>query len=737
MLKRDEKIDQSKNFTCVKDWRSYRSDMSVIDNARLLCREFDSLTFVWDDKRNATTYNDPVLIFVEFLSYNTSRVDMRIIKKVNSLSYIRFDDLMPNTEHAARFWTVTDGIVYRVMDTPVHKTLDKARVPDPVRAIQISGFNNSLNTKNNNSRSIETSLTWERSIDNNCNYKIIYYPKKMEIPKWFYLDVAKSYPVTLTSLTIDNVYTVSIRAYYRKTSPPITSKNIIFVFSTPSCLERFDPISCPPGTPYNLSVDETLDRGEGRYNVKMSWKSRNTGGVGVDYFTVKLDGAKQQVPGTVNNAYFKDVPLSEHYFASVQAFSRTDHSDETVVREPRRIKYIQGSVDHGSFYLWTAAAFAFCCMALTLGQYAYGRWAADDDRKASAVVAAGVGYDMAALQGLDDVDVVLRREDVIVSDVVLGHGNFGEVRKAVLKTDGGELPVAVKWLRDHPTGRESERFIHEILLMQTVGKHVNIVSMIGCCLDVNKRCMLVVEYCPLGDLQTYLRKINIKSWYVNDFNVDRVGLPITVNDKENTMLDTGNTSLATNGGSPPMVFNNCYLYHDEENVFLTIEDLIRFASQVANGMVFLEQNHIVHRDLAARNILLSDYHTIKICDFGLSRDIYEQNHYKKSNCGDPLPIKWMALESLKYRVYTTQSDVWSFGVLLWEIMMLGSIPYPTICLSKIYEVLRRGYRLPRPNLCCYRLYEIMLGCWQSNPANRPKFASIKDAIDGIMENQYS
>jgi hypothetical protein len=84
--------------------------------------------------------------------------------QVNSLSYIRFDDLMPNTEHAARFWTVTDGIVYRVMDTPVHKTLDKARVPDPVRAIQISGFNNSLNTKNNNSRSIETSLTWERSI---------------------------------------------------------------------------------------------------------------------------------------------------------------------------------------------------------------------------------------------------------------------------------------------------------------------------------------------------------------------------------------------------------------------------------------------------------------------------------------------------------------------------------------------------------------------------------------------
>lgn len=83
--------------------------------------------------------------------------------QVNSLSYIRFDDLMPNTEHAARFWTVTDGIAYYATDTPVHKTLDKARIPDPVRAIQISGFNNSLNTKNNYSKSIETLLTWERS----------------------------------------------------------------------------------------------------------------------------------------------------------------------------------------------------------------------------------------------------------------------------------------------------------------------------------------------------------------------------------------------------------------------------------------------------------------------------------------------------------------------------------------------------------------------------------------------
>lgn len=153
--------------------------------------------------------------------------------------------------------------------------------------------------------------------------------------------------------------------------------------------------------------------------------------------------------------------------------------------------------------------------------------------------------------------------------------------------------------------------------------------------------------------------------------------------------------------------------------------------------MFLEKNRIVHRDLAARNVLLSDHHTTKICDFGLSRDVYEQNLYQKSNRGDPMPVKWMALESLKHRIYTTQSDVWSFGVLLWEIMMLGECPYPTISSSRLYEVLCRGYRMPRPTLCCNTLYEVMLACWQPNPANRPKFGTIKNTIDGIMDNQYS
>lgn len=140
---------------------------------------------------------------------------------------------------------------------------------------------------------------------------------------------------------------------------------------------------------------------------------------------------------------------------------------------------------------------------------------------------------------------------------------------------------------------------------------------------------------------------------------------------------------------------------------------------------------MVHRDLAARNVLLSDRGTVKICDFGLSRDVYEQNFYTTSKPG-PLPFNWMAMESLKRQVFTTQSDVWSFGVLLWEILALGEKPYQTIRPAHLYEYLKDGYRLHRPALCCRELYALMLGCWLENPAKRPKFGDIRDEIDKLM-----
>lgn len=262
-----------------------------------------------------------------------------------------------------------------------------------------------------------------------------------------------------------------------------------------------------PGDPYDVNVTETVVRGDNRYDAKVGWKSPNVVGQGVDYFHVKLHNEAKNVTYRNNVAYFENVMLSDLYFASVQAFSRLGHSKETIVRQQRRLKYVEvpGNDHHNHyFFLWmTVLIVLVFCTVLVVGKQVYRQMMANDDDVADAG-----HYDMVVLDNLNDVHMLLNHEDVTVSDVFLGHGHFGVVRKGALQMEnGGECPVAIKSLRDRPSSRDLETFVGEILLMQKVGKHPNIVSMIGCYQDVNKRCLLVVEYCPLGDLQTYLRKV--------------------------------------------------------------------------------------------------------------------------------------------------------------------------------------------------------------------------------------
>lgn len=248
--------------------------------------------------------------------------------------------------------------------------------------------------------------------------------------------------------------------------------------------------------------------GVGRYNVKITWMSPNPGGQGVDYFTVKVKDEAKNESALVGVSYFEDVPLGdEQYYASVQAFSRLGWSQEIIVSQWYK-SVILADGDHRHVLQWLAVAFtafAFCTAALAVG-YKYVYWP-----KAAAAAGDAGGYDLAMFKDLrDNGDLFLDYKDVTVSDVILGHGHFGVVRKGSVRADdGGECPVAVKSLQDHPTSRDIEEFLGEIVLMQKVGQHTNIVSMVGCCLDANKQCLLVVEYCPLGDLQTYLRKVRL------------------------------------------------------------------------------------------------------------------------------------------------------------------------------------------------------------------------------------
>nr|XP_034836203.1 fibroblast growth factor receptor 3-like [Maniola hyperantus] len=139
----------------------------------------------------------------------------------------------------------------------------------------------------------------------------------------------------------------------------------------------------------------------------------------------------------------------------------------------------------------------------------------------------------------------------------------------------------------------------------------------------------------------------------------------------------------------------------------------------------------IHRDLAARNVLVSDDCVLKIADFGLAKDVHSNDYYRKKTEGR-LPVRWMAPESLYHKVFTTQTDVWSFGVLLWEIMTLGGTPYPTVPGQYMYQHLSAGHRMEKPPCCSLEIYMLMRECWSFSPGDRPSFTELVEDLDKIL-----
>uniref|UniRef100_A0A673JLA8 Vascular endothelial growth factor receptor 3 n=1 Tax=Sinocyclocheilus rhinocerous TaxID=307959 RepID=A0A673JLA8_9TELE len=301
--------------------------------------------------------------------------------------------------------------------------------------------------------------------------------------------------------------------------------------------------------------------------------------------------------------------------------------------------------------------------------------------------------------------------DRLLLGKVLGHGAFGKVIEASVfghdkKTCSNT--VAVKMLKEGATASEHKALMSELKILIHIGNHLNVVNLLGACTKPNGPLMVIVEYCKYGNLSNFLRA-------KREFFLPYRQSPTT----------------------PFLIFSFVFLspaaVDDLWKTPLTIEDLICYSFQVARGMEFLASRKCIHRDLAARNILLSENNVVKICDFGLARDIYKDPDYvRKGNAR--LPLKWMAPESIFDKVYTSQSDVWSFGVLLWEIFSLGASPYPGIQIDEDFcKRLKDGTRMRAPDNASPEIYGIMLACWQGEPRERPTFPALVEILGDLLQ----
>ncbi|XP_008545784.1 fibroblast growth factor receptor homolog 1 isoform X2 [Microplitis demolitor] len=290
----------------------------------------------------------------------------------------------------------------------------------------------------------------------------------------------------------------------------------------------------------------------------------------------------------------------------------------------------------------------------------------------------------------------LSREHLALGNT-LGEGAFGKVVRAQTNTGKPGIPsvVAVKMLKEGHTDAEMMDLVSEMEMMKMIGKHVNIINLLGACTQGGPL-YVVVEFAPHGNLRDFLRDHRPSS-----------------------------------GGYEPAIGTNG-INDAKEKKTLTQKDLVSFAYQVARGMEYLASRRCIHRDLAARNVLVSDEYVLKIADFGLARDIHCHDYYRKTTDGR-LPVKWMAPEALFHRLYTTQSDVWSYGILLWEIMTLGGTPYPSVpSVEKLFQLLRTGHRMEKPPCCSIEIYMLMRDCWSYQPNERPMFGELVEDLDRIL-----
>ncbi|KAK1790125.1 hypothetical protein P4O66_013956, partial [Electrophorus voltai] len=281
-------------------------------------------------------------------------------------------------------------------------------------------------------------------------------------------------------------------------------------------------------------------------------------------------------------------------------------------------------------------------------------------------------------------DVMVDRHKLTLGKT-LGEGEFGSVMEGLLTQEDSVLKVAVKTMKIAICTRtEMEDFLREAACMKEFD-HQNVMRLLGVCLQTVESegypsPVVILPYMKHGDLHSYLLYSRL-------------------------------------GDSP---------------VYLPSQMLVKFMTDIARGMEYLSSKNFIHRDLAARNCMLNENMNVCVADFGLSKKIYNGDYYRQGRISK-MPVKWIAIESLADRVYTTKSDVWSFGVTMWEIATRGQTPYPGVENSEIYDYLRQGHRLKQPPDCLDSIYSLMFSCWLLSPKDRPSFEVLRCELEKALD----
>eukprot|EP00118_Oscarella_pearsei_P023520 m.282502 g.282502 ORF g.282502 m.282502 type:complete len:1292 (+) comp40657_c0_seq3:71-3946(+) len=304
----------------------------------------------------------------------------------------------------------------------------------------------------------------------------------------------------------------------------------------------------------------------------------------------------------------------------------------------------------------------------------------------------GLAFGLGAMNYWDE-DITIEINTVVIAperikkEDRIGKGNFGEVFKGFMDTS---KKVAIKSVQDAMNRKEVNDFVREGLQMRDF-KHPNVMELYGICWSddpshpLHRSPLIVLPYMELGDLKVYLRQC-------------RPGRRAT--------MKPGTQQL-------PQQLRN-----------VSLVQLVKFAHQIAKGMEYISEKGIVHRDLAARNCMVNWDLEIKVADFGLSRAMKEGKDYYRMGQGGQLPVRWMSPEGLLDFIFTSKSDVWSFGITLWEVMTLAMVPYPGVANQEVVPFLKSGNRLEKPDACPQEVYNLMLQCWATEPDDRPSFSEV-------------